>query len=91
LGDIAAIKAAYTRFKGLTGNNKKNLADPDAIKGGTWEALERQLQAAGYYKVRMPKVEAARNIAQHMSLNPDDNRSRSFRHFITGLQAFWRP
>jgi hypothetical protein len=53
--------------------------DPDAIDGGTWEALERLLRQAGYYPAGLPKVEAARAIAQHM--DPWANTSKSFQIF----------
>jgi hypothetical protein len=53
--------------------------------GGTWEALERELKKCGYYQAGMPKIEVARNISEYM--NPDRNRSTSFKIFIEGIQA----
>ena len=58
---------------------KQGYRDPDAIAGGTWEALERVLQRAGYFRSGLRKIEAARAIAEHM--DPARNRSASFRSF----------
>ena len=57
--------------------------DPDAITGGTWEALERLLQKAGYFKTGLRKIEAARSIAAHM--DPTRNTSQSFQVFRSAL------
>ena len=53
--------------------------DPDAVKGGTWEAFERILQRHGHFRTGLRKVEAARMISAR--LDPDRNRSRSFAAF----------
>ena len=53
--------------------------DPDGIRGGTWEAFERVLQAAGYFRTGLRKKEIARTIAPHRV--PSRNTSRSFRLF----------
>ena len=42
-GDWPAVQAAYPRVA-ATVPNKAAYRDPDAIRGGTWEALERELQ-----------------------------------------------
>ena len=81
-GDIIALNAAYPKTP-VTLAHKKNYREPDAIKGGTWEALERVLQTAGYYLGGLPKIEVARNISQFME--PGRNRSQSFQVFKTGL------
>ena len=57
--------------------------DPEAIKGGTWEAFERILQKGGYFKNGLRKVEVARTIAAR--INPDCNRSHSFVKFRDAL------
>ena len=83
-GDIEALHEAYPRVP-------KNLQDqakyrnPDAIRGGTCEALEHILKRANYYKGNLPKREVAQNIAQHMV--PNRNRSKSFQVFVEGLKA----
>ena len=77
-GDLEAVRAAYPRVNASAGRASK-YRDPDAIAGGTWEALQRLLQRYGYHKPRLRKIEAARKITPHM--DPARNRSRSFRAF----------
>lgn len=83
-GDVEALVKAYPRVP-ATLAEKEKYRDPDAINGGTWEVLERVLQREGYYPGGLPKIEVARNISRHME--PGRNRSKSFNHFMTGLQA----
>lgn len=82
LGDVEALRAAYP---GVDRNlaAKEKFRDPDAIAGGTWEALEKVLQTAGYFKGGLGKVTAAREISRFME--PERNRSRSFQVFRQGL------
>ncbi|MCA1709054.1 MAG: DUF4276 family protein, partial [Actinobacteria bacterium] len=82
-GDVPALCAAYPRVPGSLGGQAK-YRDPDAITGGTWEALERVLQASGYHRGGLAKVAAATEIAQHM--NVEVNRSRSFQVFRDGVR-----
>lgn len=81
-GDVPAIVEAYPGVSPHLANQTR-YRDPDAIKGGTWEALERVLQKAGYYSAGLPKVEAARAISEHM--DPQRNRSKSFQVFRDSL------
>ncbi len=81
LGDAAAVRAAFP--KASTFEKKKAYRDPDAIRGGTWEALHRLLKP--YYPESYPKIEAARRIAPH--LNVSANRSPSFLCFCRGVEA----
>lgn len=83
LGDAEALHAAYPRVS-TNLHQRRAYRDPDAISGGTWEALERVLKRAGYYPSGLPKIEVARRISMHME--PDRNRSRSFRVFCDGLR-----
>jgi hypothetical protein len=83
-GDVPALVKAYPGIKPSLANNAK-YRDPDAIKGGTWEALERELQSKGHFKTGLDKVKAAREIATLME--PAANRSPSFQAFLSGLQA----
>lgn len=83
-GDPAAVREAYPRMPDTLENNKK-YRDPDAIPGGTWEALHREMKKAGYFKGHFPKLEVARNIAPKM--DPENNRSASFKAFRNGLDA----
>ena len=83
-GDVEAMHAAYPRIsKDL--DAKAKYRNPDAIREGTYEALERLLIRKNYYKGRISKPTVAQNIAQHME--PDRNRSRSFQVFVEGLKA----
>ncbi len=81
-GDWEAVQAAYPRVS-ATIPNQTSYRDPDAIAGGTWEALERILQKAGYFVTGLPKIEAARTIAA--SMVPARNRSRSFQALRNAL------
>jgi len=84
LGDLAAIQKAYPRFK-PSHVAAANRRDPDAVKGGTSEALKRALQQAGYYSTGLPKIEVARNIADHIDVAR--NTSASFKQFVQGIAA----
>ncbi|MBD2663515.1 hypothetical protein B6N60_03410 [Richelia sinica FACHB-800] len=81
-GDVQALINAYP---GVSPNleNQAKYRDPDAITGGTWEALEKVLQRAGYHKGGLEKRKAAREISLYM--NPSNNRSKSFQIFYDGL------
>jgi hypothetical protein len=81
-GDPEAIVAAYPKTPKTIGAKAK-YRDPDTIAGGTWEALERLLQRAGYYPGGLPKREAARNISAKME--PTRNKSRSFQVLMQAL------
>ena len=83
-GDVEALHAAYPKLpKNLQAQAKYR--DPDAIGGGTSEALKRLLKQTRYYKDYLPKREVAQNIARHME--PSRNRSKSFHVFLEGLKA----
>ncbi len=83
-GDIEALRAAYPKIpKNL--QSKARFRNPDAIRGGTYEALERLLIQKKYFKGRIPKPTVAQNIARHME--PSRNRSKSFQVFVEGLKA----
>jgi hypothetical protein len=82
-GDINALTSAYPKIS----KNLLNIAkyrDPDKIKGGTWEALEKLLQKYGYFRNGLSKIRNAQNISQYM--DPNLNRSRSFQVFREGLE-----
>jgi hypothetical protein len=86
-GDALALARAYPRIP-RTLAEKRKYRNSDAITGGTWESLERVLQAAGYYPAGIPKIEVARNVSRHMI--PDRNRSPSFKTFrdtIKGMRV----
>lgn len=82
-GDVEALHLAYPRIPPSL-ETKSKYRDPDAIQGGTWEALERELQGKGYFRGGLAKIEAAKAISAHM--DPDQNRSKSFQVFRDGLR-----
>jgi hypothetical protein len=77
-GDWEAVRQAYPKV-GANIPRKEAYRDPDDILGGTWEAFERTLQKAGYFKNGLRKTEAARSIGKQ--IDPQHNRSRSFQVF----------
>lgn len=81
-GDFNALSAVYPRLP-ATLPRRAGFRDPDAIAGGTWEALERVLRRAGY-RAGLIKTENAAKVAARM--NPDGNTSHSFRVFRDGLR-----
>ena len=83
-GDIEALRAAYPKIpKNL--QSKARFRNPDAIQGGTYEALRDLLIQKKYFTGRIPKLMVAQNIAQHME--PNRNVSKSFQVFVEGLKA----
>ncbi|HEY5853216.1 MAG TPA: DUF4276 family protein [Aldersonia sp.] len=87
LGDVNAICAAYPGVP-TTLANRSGLRDPDAVRGGTAEALERVLKQSGDATGGLSKTDAARRIALHMEI--ENNRSNSFCQFRDGLRRFVR-
>jgi hypothetical protein len=81
-GDVDAVCDAYPGVPRTLGS-REGYRDPDAIAGGTWEALERVLQRAGHHLGGLSKIKAAREISACME--PDRNRSRSFQRFRQGV------
>lgn len=81
-GDWPAVLSAYPGVSRQV-PQKQGFRDVDAIAGGTWEALERHLQRAGYFRTGLRKIELAKAIAEHM--RPDQNTSRSFHVFRSAL------
>ena len=83
-GDTEALQTAYSRIPENL-QDQAGYRDPDAITGGTHEALDRLLRRLKYHRGRLHKPAVARKIAQHM--DPCRNRSRSFQVFVEGLKA----
>ncbi len=81
-GDVEAIVAAYPGVPPTLGRRER-YRHPDAINGGTWEALERVLQSSGYYKGGLQKITVAQDISSNM--DPVRNRSPSFQLFRDSL------
>lgn len=84
-GDWEAVCRAYPKVP-PTIPSQSSYRDPDSIRGGTWEALERIFQRAGYFLGGLAKIQAARTIAAEMTA-PQANRSRSFQAFFQALQS----
>ncbi|WP_437690030.1 DUF4276 family protein [Sorangium sp. So ce176] len=84
LGDAQALAMTYPGVPSTLGQQAR-YRDPDAIKGGTWEALQAALQKAGHFPGGLPKIQVAREVAANM--DPERNASRSFRAFRDGLRA----
>lgn len=82
-GDWDAVCAAYPRVSKTT-PKQREFRNTDEIQGGTWEAFERVVQKAGYFKTGLRKTEVARAIAQYME--PERNRSYSFQVWRSALQ-----
>jgi Domain of unknown function (DUF4276) len=81
LGDVPALCAAYPRLPESLGQQAR-FRDPDAIRGGTWEALRDVLQKYGYHTSGFRKLELATDVAPHMDV--ESNRSTSFQVFRDG-------
>jgi hypothetical protein len=83
LGDVAALCAVYPRLSPSLGR-RVAFRDPDDVRGGTAEALERELQRHGYHTAGLSKILNATEVAQHMAV--DANTSASFRIFRDGVR-----
>lgn len=81
--DWAAVCAAYPRVATRI-PAQSAYRDPDAIRGGTWEAFERVLKHHGYFTTGLRKIETARTIGA--LIDPTANRSASFRKFMETIQ-----
>lgn len=74
-GSWADVKIAYPRVSSSI-PHKAPYREPDAILGGTWEALEKILKTAGYFSGGLRKTEIARTLGK--SIDPMANTSPSF-------------
>jgi hypothetical protein len=81
-GDPGALIAAYPKLKPRS-FSQSALRSPDAINGGTWEALERVLNKHGYHLGGLRKTVCATEVSIHM--NVEQNKSPSFAQFRDGL------
>ena len=74
-GDWQAVCQAYPNVSpNIPGMARYR--DPDAVRGGTWEAFERIMMKSGYFGQGLAKVQAATAIGRH--INAQHNRSHSF-------------
>jgi hypothetical protein len=82
---------ALTILCGLSGEQKipvslsqqAKFRNPDAIKGGTWEELDKILKKYGY-ETGLQKMDFAQKVSPHMDV--ENNQSRSFQVFRDGLR-----
>lgn len=81
-GDPEALRAVYPKLP-PTLQEKEKYRSADQI-ADTAEALGALLRQAGYYSTRLPKVQVAQQVAEHM--DPDRNRSPSFCQFRDALR-----
>lgn len=81
-GDWEAVCQAYPRVPPSVPESR-GYRDPDSIQGGTCEAFERILKKHRYFRTGLRKIEAAADIAPY--IDPERNRSRSFRAFLDVL------
>ncbi len=81
-GDWDAVRSLYPKVK-KTVAKVARYRDSDAISGGTWEAFERLLQKAGYFKNGLRKIEVDRALGREFK--PSQNRSPSFQVFCRAL------
>jgi len=86
-GNVHAINQAYPRVPKTLGCRSR-YKDPDSIKGGTWESLERELKKSGYFSGGLRKIEAAKTISAF--IEPERNNSKSFQVFREGLREMIR-
>ncbi|MBB5752825.1 hypothetical protein GGQ63_001879 [Prosthecomicrobium pneumaticum] len=77
-GDWDAVRTCYPKVP-ATVANRAGYRSPDAIKGGTWEQLERVLQAAGYFKGGLEKLAVANAVGTRF--DPQRCSSPSFVRF----------
>jgi hypothetical protein len=83
-GDVPALVLTYPGVPSTLAN-QRGYRDTDAIKGGTWEALERVLQSAGHFQGGLPKIQVAREVGANM--DPDRNASKSFQVFRDSIRS----
>lgn len=81
-GDPKAVRRAFPRVS-RTFEHQAKFRNPDAITGGTHEALKRLLKR--HYRRGLTKTAVAQKIASHME--PNCNTSKSFQVFVEGLKA----
>lgn len=81
-GDIEAVRTVYPRVP-ATLAARRGFRNPDAITGGTWEALDRVLRQSGYGN-GLQKIRFAAAVAPQMQ--PERNTSGSFQALRIGLQ-----
>lgn len=81
-GEWVGVRKAYPKLQKHI-PRKAPYRVPDAITNGTWEALERIFQRAGYFSGGLRKMEIARAVGRE--IDPALNNSASFVTFRDAL------
>jgi hypothetical protein len=81
LGDLNAIQAAYPRFQAQKFVNKAKFRNPDNLNNAAQE-LQKIMP-------EFQKRASAKAIAPYLDLDPNNNKSESYRQFIVGIVAFF--
>ncbi|MEH1838490.1 MAG: DUF4276 family protein [Nostoc sp.] len=82
IGDVTAIRAEYEKIP-VSLSQQAKFRNPDTIKGGTWEQLDKILKKYGY-ETGLQKINFAEKVSPHMDV--ENNLSRSFQIFQYGLR-----
>lgn len=80
LGDLKAVEDACPKSKASQYVNKSKYRSPDGLTGS--DEIRRLLQE------NFSKTKLAREMSQCMSINENDNRSKSFQHFVRGIKKY---
>ncbi|MEH1853864.1 MAG: DUF4276 family protein [Nostoc sp.] len=83
IGDVTAIRAEYEKIP-VSLSQQAKFRNPDTIKGGTWEQLDKILKKYGY-ETGLQKINFAEKVSPHMDV--ENNLSRSFQIFRDGLRS----
>jgi Domain of unknown function (DUF4276) len=83
IGDVTAIRSEYEKIP-VSLSQQAKFRNPDAIKGGTWEQLDKILKKYGY-ETGLQKIDFAQKVSPHMDV--ENNLSRSFQIFRDGLRS----
>lgn len=80
-GDWEAVREAYPRVPPSL-RKKQGYRIVDEIRGGTWEALERILQRAGYFGGGLRKLELSQAVGERFSAERCDSKSFQVFHAL---------
>ncbi|MEH2121835.1 DUF4276 family protein [Nostoc sp.] len=83
IGDVTAIRAEYEKIP-ISLSQQAKFRNPDTIKGGTWEQLDKILKKYGY-ETGLQKIDFAEKVSPHMDV--ENNLSKSFQIFRDGLRS----
>jgi hypothetical protein len=81
LGDMTAIEQAYPKFKAAQYKKKSKFREPDLLNNAAQE-LSKILP-------EFQKISTAKAISPYLDTSENNNRSESFRQFISGIIRFF--